>query len=210
MKKNPSGGFGSEVHPPYDLTRFARTQTILARCIREEECEQPERIAGVDVAYAGKAYAACVVCDLDLVIVESNLSISPIHFPYIPAFFSFREFPPLMNVLRNMEFDLLFVHGHGRAHPRLFGLACHVGLFVGKPTIGIASGLICGEIVEDKVTDKGTLVGRVWKKNIVSVGNLITLENAVAYTVLFSPHGFPLPLRYAHDLTEKLISTENE
>jgi deoxyribonuclease V len=205
MKKNSSRRFDSDVHPPYDLTRFARTQTILAHFIQEEECEQPERIAGVDVAYAGMAYTACVVCNKDLVIVESNSSISPIHFPYIPTFFSFREFSPLMNVLRNMEFDLLFVHGHGRAHPRLFGLACHVGLFVRKPTIGIASDLICGEIVGDKVIDKGTLVGRVWKKTIVSVGNLITLENAYAYTVLFSPQGFPIPLRYAHDLTEKLI-----
>jgi deoxyribonuclease V len=205
MKKNHSGRFDSEVHPPYNLTRFARTQTILARCIREEECGQPERIAGVDVAYSGRAYTACVVCNKDLVIIESNSYISPIHFPYIPTFFSYREFPPLMNVLRNMEFDILFVHGHGRAHPRLFGLACHVGLLVRKPTIGIASGLICGEIVGDNVIYKGNLVGRVWKKNIVSVGNLITLENAYAYTVLFSPHGVPLPLRYAHNLTEKLI-----
>lgn len=205
MKKNHNGKSDSEAHPRYNLARFARTQKTLARFIREEACRQPERIAGVDVSYSGRAYAGCVVCDSDWAIVESKSSISPIHFPYIPTFFSFREFPPLMNVLQNMEFDLLFVHGHGKAHPRSFGLACHVGLFVRKPTIGVASGLICGEMVGDDVMDSGIIVGRVWKKNIISVGNLITLEDAYAHTVHFSPRGFPLPLKYAHDLTEKLI-----
>ena len=199
-----------KVYPNYDLKSFERTQVILARHIVEKECGEPYRIAGVYVAYADKAYAACVVCGRDSEILEEKSAVSKIHFPYLSTFFSFREFPPILKALSGAHFDLLFVHGHGEAHPRFFGLACHVGLFVQKPTIGIASRPICGEIVGGKVIYEEKTVGIVSGKHIVSVGNLITLAQAYKYSMLFSGNDFPFPLTLAHDLAEKLKNTEIE
>jgi len=194
----------------YNTRQFSKTQDILSRYTMEKECEEPERIAGVDVAYSDRAYAACMVCDRNMEVLEEKSAVSRIYFPYIPTFFSFREFPALFRVISERNFDLLFVHGHGQAHPRLFGLACHVGLFTGKPTIGIARHPICGKIVGKEVMYEGRAVGAVMGKYIVSVGNLITLGQACRYTALFSKDGFPVPLRLAHSLAQRLKNSKTE
>jgi deoxyribonuclease V len=52
----------------------------------------------------------------------------------------FREGPLCIEVLKKLvvDPDLILVDGTGIAHPRRFGLACHVGYTLDFPTVGIA------------------------------------------------------------------------
>ena len=68
-------------------------------------------------------------------------------FPYIPGLLTFREIPPLLEVFRRlrMQPDALLFDGHGLAHPRRFGLACHGGLLFDRPSVGCAKSRLVGE-----------------------------------------------------------------
>ena len=105
-----------------------RYQKLLSHYVKEVDCfERITTLAGVDVSYTGStASAACVVMEGGSIVEEKTWSGKPF-FPYLSSFFALREFPLIYRVLKDVTVDLLFVHGHGRAHPRKFGLACHTG-----------------------------------------------------------------------------------
>src|SRR5262249_48250039 len=100
--------------------------------------------AGLDVAYAAdgdRLAAAVVVLDVaDLRVVESVVVRGGARFPYVAGLFAFRELPALVEALRGLTVvpDLLVCDGQGIAHPRRFGLASHVGVVTGLPSIGVA------------------------------------------------------------------------
>lgn len=79
--------------------------------------------------------------------VELAYAVEPLRFPYVPGLLSFREVPVLLAALAKLKKmpDLLFCDGQGYAHPRRFGLACHVGVWAGKPSIGCAKSVLIGE-----------------------------------------------------------------
>jgi len=128
---------------------------------------------------------------------------------------SFRELPLILPALEKLsvEPDLLIVDGQGIAHPRRLGIASHLGLFTGKPTIGCAKSRLCGEQGEvgtcsgdrSDLVDGGETIGRVIRTKIgckpiyISVGNMISLETAVEW-VLKLCNGYKLtePVRQAH------------
>ncbi len=108
------------------------------------------RVAGADLAYdmaRNRAIAGVVVYRYpEMEEIERVWAESPIAFPYVPGLLSFREIPALLTVfarLRN-EPDLIFYDGHGYAHPRRFGIACHLGVLLDRPTIGCAKSLLVG------------------------------------------------------------------
>ena len=65
--------------------------------------------------------------------------------PYVPGFLAFRESPAMTTLLRRCppgaEPDVVLVDGNGALHPEGFGLACHVGVECGVPTVGVAKDL---------------------------------------------------------------------
>lgn len=101
-------------------------------------------VAGVDSAYddaAGLVATAVVVLDTATQEpIESAVAHGPVRFPYVPGLLAFRELPTTLSALEQLRTtpDLLVCDAQGLAHPRRFGLACHVGVRTGLPTIGVA------------------------------------------------------------------------
>jgi deoxyribonuclease V len=108
-------------------------------------------VAGADIAVSRdgeRLIAAVVVMTFPrLEVVEERVETRPLSFPYVPGYLSFREVPALIACLRRVRapVDALLCDGQGIAHPRGFGLACHVGLWAGVPTVGSAKSRLVGE-----------------------------------------------------------------
>ena len=120
--------------------------------VRIEPLAQPVRlVVGADVAYSRRShrmYAAVVLVRLpSLEVVELAEWYGRATFPCIPGLLTFREIPPLLEVFRRlrMQPDALLFDGHGLAHPRRFGLACHGGLLFDRPSVGCAKSRLVGE-----------------------------------------------------------------
>ncbi|CCH16156.1 Endonuclease V [Micromonospora lupini str. Lupac 08] len=167
----------------------------------------PATVAGLDVAYAesGDLLAAAVTV-LDartLAVVDSAVSVGRPAFGYVPGLFAFRELPALLAALDTLTTipDLLVCDGHGLAHPRRFGLACHLGVVTGLPTIGVGKTPLVGAWAPPPV-DRGAwsalrdgdeVVGRVLRTQagvkpvFVSVGHRMSLENATAQVLALTP-----------------------
>lgn len=176
------------------------------------------RLAGVDVAYdAQSGLSAATVCILEypsLELVEFSVAHCPTPFPYVPGLLSFREVPPILKAFESLKSvpDLIFVDGHGRAHPRRIGIASHLGLWLQRPTIGIGKSLLCGTF-EDPGATKGSwtelvhrdeVIGLVLRSRtnvkpiFVSVGYGIPLERCLEWTLAATPkYRLPEPIRMA-------------
>ena len=184
----------------------------------------PERIAGVDVGYSrplGLSVATVAVLAFpSLELVESAVATTPTPFPYVPGLLSFRELPPILKALDRLSAppEMILVDGHGRAHPRRFGIACHLGLWLGIPTIGVGKTRLCGEYEEPELTkgslsplsDGRELLGVVLRTRtgvrpvFVSVGYGLPLEACVNWTRAVTPrYRLPEPIRQAHNLAAK-------
>lgn len=185
-------------------------------------------VAAADVAWAERApawaastaRAAVVVLTYpDLAVVEQHVVHAPASFPYVPGLLSFREIPALAYAFEQLtsEPDLLLVDGHGYAHPRRFGLACHLGLLTGLPTIGCAKSRLCGEYAEpgrergslSELRDGDEVIGLAVRTKagakplFVSAGHRIGLREASRWVLRLAPlHRLPEPSRIA-DLLSK-------
>ena len=186
------------------------------------------RVAGVDAAFAdgGRVIrAAAVVLDFPgLVLTDQVLVERPTTFPYVPGLLSFREVPALLEALGRLPAapDLILCDGHGYAHPRRFGLACHLGLWLDTPTIGVAKSRLTGAHDEpgpakgdvawllagkgDRPRERLGAVLRTReqvKPVFVSAGHRITLRTALALTLACATrYRLPEPTRLADKLSK--------
>ncbi|MEV8638246.1 endonuclease V [Streptosporangium sp. NPDC051023] len=166
---------------------------------------RPARVAGVDVAYDGERLAAAVAV-LDgttLEVVEQVVVGGRVAFGYVPGLLAFREVPALVEALERLTEapDLVVCDGYGLAHPRRFGLACHLGVLTGLPTIGVGKTAFVGshsvpgeergswtELILD-----GDVVGRVLRTRngvkpvFVSVGHRVDLDTACHNVLALTP-----------------------
>jgi deoxyribonuclease V len=134
---------------------------------------------------------------------ESAIARRPTSFPYIPGFLSFREIPAVLNALEKISLtpDLILCDGQGIAHPRRFGIACHLGLIVDIPTIGVAKSLLIGkhqEVAEERgswqpLVNRGETIGAVLRTRTgtkplyVSSGHRVSLNTAIDYVLRCTP-----------------------
>ena len=209
---------------PVDLAEARAVQEALRHRVVERTAPDfaPRLIAGVDVHFSRNgqtAFAAAVLLDaVSLEIVQSVQSAAPVRFPYRTGFLSFREVPVAMRALGLLDAapDLVMVDGQGRAHPRRFGLACHLGVLLDKPTIGVAKSRLLGRFAgpgaepgdHTPLEDKGEIVGAVLRSKracrplFVSVGHRIDLGTAVAWMMRTTQrHRLPEPTRLADSLS---------
>lgn len=153
-------------------------------------------VAGLDVSYADddRLAAAIVVLDAEsLRTVDSVVVTGKADFPYLPGLFAFRELPSLLEAMEKLTVtpDLLVCDGQGLAHPRRFGLACHLGVVTGLPSVGVAKTPMGQFAMPDDVRgahtdllDDGEVVGRALRTRegvkpvFVSVGHRIDLDRA--------------------------------
>ncbi|MBN2559879.1 MAG: endonuclease V [Phycisphaerae bacterium] len=134
--------------PPRQAIRLQRR---LAGEIRHQQliC-LPRHVAGGDVAFhpdGSRMIAGWVVWDINTeTVVDTALAVRPVRFPYVPGLLSFREAPALIAAARKLEIepDVFMLDGQGLAHPRRFGLACHIGLLIDRPSLGCAKTRLCG------------------------------------------------------------------
>ncbi|HEY1190271.1 MAG TPA: endonuclease V, partial [Gemmata sp.] len=111
-------------------------------------------VAGCDIAYhrtEPRLFAAVVVLRVDdLSVVEERLVSREVTFPYVPGLLSFREVPALLELFVNLRHapDAVMLDGQGIAHPRRFGLACHLGLWLDLPCVGCAKSWLIGDYTE--------------------------------------------------------------
>lgn len=182
-------------------------------------------IVGVDVAYRHRdklGRAAAVVCRWpEMELVEERVAEEAARFPYVPGLLSFREAPVALKALAGLThpIDCLLVDGQGLAHPRHFGLACHLGLWIDRPAIGCAKSKLYGEVScppgaekgswESVVDKDGKVIGAAVTTRdrcaplYVSVGHKFSLEQAVEVVLgscLRTKH--PEPLRLADRLSK--------
>jgi deoxyribonuclease V len=185
-----------------------------------------DTVAGLDVGYRSNDTVAgvCVVFDaktlvvLDEVVVEDTTD-----FPYIAGLFAFREMPVLLRALDRVTVkpDLLVADGQGLAHPRRFGLACHLGVHTGIPSIGVAKnamgtfeqpgharGSMSDLVMDDEVVGRALRTQDGVKPVFVSVGHKIDLDRACAEVLRLAPrYRLPETTRRADALTRQAASS---
>ena len=208
---------------PRDIAQARAAQAEMAALIVTTD-DLPARIArlgGADVSNTRfdptkRVHAALVTRDAVTDAPMAGATETRIaDFPYVPGYLGFREVPALAAAWSRLAVkpDVVLVDGQGLAHPRGLGLACHLGLVLGVPTIGVAKSLLVG--TGEPGPDRGDTAPLLWKGNrigtalrtrrgagpvYVSVGHRVSLDSAVAI-VLAATQGrrLPAPIRAAHD-----------
>lgn len=200
---------------------IALQQALRSHVVRQDALPPVSAVAGVDVGFEEQGRitrAAVAVLRLpELSLLESAVVRRPTAFPYVPGLLSFREVPAVLEALQQLRRlpDLILCDGQGLAHPRRFGIACHLGVLTDLPTIGVAKSRLVGThapLEEQKgaqqpLLDSGEVIGTVLRSRsgvrplYISIGHRICLETAVAYVQrCITRYRLPETTRVAHRL----------
>ncbi|MFI7098880.1 endonuclease V [Streptomyces sp. NPDC050161] len=211
------------------------TQDRLRRHVRLEEpgpqVDFDGTVVGVDVAYDDArdvVAAAAVALDArSLTVVDEATAVGRVSFPYVPGLLAFREIPTVIEALARLARtpDLVICDGYGRAHPRRFGLASHLGVLTGLPAIGVAKNPFTFRY-DAPAPERGATaplldgpegaaeeVGRALRTQegvkpvFVSVGHRVGLDRACAHTLRLAPkYRLPETTRAADALCRRALA----
>ena len=204
------------VRGSFDYSRARLAQELLRSRLRlggVVDLGEIRAFIGVDAAYwsaGGVQYGVGVAVAVDrrLELVGCRYAVRPVCVPYVPGFLAFREMevlaPALLGARRRGLLDgaALLVDGHGIAHPRGLGIASHLGVAFGLPSVGVAKGLLVGQVgpceLGECVFVGGEAVGvvlRVGGRELyVSPGNLLTLPQSLELVKGLMRPGAALPV----------------
>ncbi|MEV6594428.1 endonuclease V [Streptomyces acidicola] len=198
------------------------------RVVLDEDGPQPGtgHVTGVDVAYDDErdvvAAAAVVLDAATLDVVAEATAVGQVSFPYVPGLLAFREIPTVLAALDALPCapGLVVCDGYGLAHPRRFGLASHLGVLSGHPTIGVAKNPFTFTY-DDPGPARGSAVpllagteevGRALRTRdgvkpvFVSVGHRVSLDTACAHTLALTPeYRIPESTRRADSLCRQAL-----
>jgi deoxyribonuclease V len=200
---------------------IAVQQRLRASVVRRGSPRAVRHVAGVDVGFErGGRIARAAVAVLTfpgLALADWAVVRRRVRFPYVPGLLSFRETPAVLEALARLAVrpDLILCDGHGVAHPRRCGLASHLGLWCGIPTIGVAKSRLVGRHEEPgpqrgawaPLRDRGEVIGAVVRTRegakplYVSSGHRVGLAAAIRFTLACAPrYRLPETTRWAHRL----------
>jgi len=216
------------VDHPWDLTP-AEARILQKRLAAAVDSTSPlpewDVIAAAHVSFGRYdrelAAAVVVVRGKTCEVIERVGVIRPITFPYVPGLLSFREAPGLLDAFARVEtsFDVVLCDGQGIAHPRRLGIASHLGLRLGRPTVGCAKSRLFGDHDEPgpsrgdraPLTDGDEVIGALVRTKdrvkplYVSPGHRCDIESAVALVLATSgKYRLPGPARLAHDFVNEV------
>jgi len=178
-------------------------ESLCHRVVREDHLVEVSKVAGVDVGFEDHGQvtrAAVVVLTLpELKPIDQVIAKRPTEFPYVPGLLSFREMPAVLDAFEKLRIvpDLVLCDGQGIAHPRRFGIACHLGVLMDLPAIGVAKTRLVGTHIELPASrgshvpllDKGEQIGVVLRTRsgirpvYVSVGHKLSLATAIRFVM---------------------------
>jgi deoxyribonuclease V len=186
--------------------------------------DPPQTVAGIDVGFPeGQKIARGAIVVLTypgLVLLETAVVEVPITFPYVPGLLSFREAPAILSAWEQLTVvpDVLIFDGHGSAHPRRFGLACHLGVWLDRPAIGCGKSILVGTVgplgdlrgSTASISHGGEEIGRALRTRqgvkpvYISAGHRIDQASSVEI-VLGCGGGYrlPEPVRLADKLSKR-------
>ncbi|MEU6386783.1 endonuclease V [Streptomyces bauhiniae] len=223
--------------PATEAEARAVQDALRGRVVRDEPGPPPGtgHVTGVDVAYDDArdlvAAAAVVLDAATLTVVAEATAVGRVAFPYVPGLLAFRELPAVRAALDALPCPpgLVVCDGYGLAHPRRFGLASHLGVLTGLPTIGVAKNPFTfthpalapargstapllaegAEGAEDEEEVGAALRTRSEVKPVyVSVGHRVSLDTAVAHTLALTPeYRLPETTRRADFLCRRALRT---
>ncbi len=220
-------------HPPLVKEAFKLQKELVKRVVKKNYVKQLKTVAGVDLALLPKQKK--MICGIivfsypDMIEIERVWTINDEIFPYIPGLLAFREGPAIIKTfnLLNTRPDVLIVDGHGIAHPRRFGIACHAGVLLDTPSFGIGKKMLYG-VYDQLDSDKGAfsflkskkddeIIGAVLRTRdnvkpvFVSVGNKIDLKTAmdIAFNCN-SGYRIPIPTREADKYVAEIKKEINQ
>ncbi len=191
--------------------------------------ERPRYVAGTDISPPDRSGVVCgaavVMSLLDLKVVEVKCAWGRPAFPYVPGVLSFREAPLVLEALKRLVItpDFLLADGQGLAHPRRFGLACHLGVLTGLPTIGCAKSILQGThgpLGQEKgawvpLENEGAVVGVALRTRdgvrpmYVSIGHRVDLPSAIRWVMACCTRfRMPEPTRQAHQAAAGRLSEQ--
>ncbi|MEJ2407574.1 MAG: deoxyribonuclease V [Candidatus Thiodiazotropha sp.] len=221
-----------KINHPWNLTEseaMLLQQQLATKVITKDQLNEVKWVAGVDVAYAKSSestVAAVVILDAKtLQVIESVSVVDQVQFPYIPGLFSFRELPPLIKAFAQLNHspDLVVCDGQGYAHPRRFGLACHLGVLFDLPTIGCGKTKLLGEHRQPDnergahvpLCNNSEVIGSVLRTQsginpiYISIGHRISLATARQWILKLAPkYRLPETTRKADQLVRSVVMNQ--